>query len=250
MPLLENFEGEVLQKEFAEVKEITKEDAENLIMKYEWLPTFGRSIIKSYGLYYHDELIGAISFRRPYTLNSSKFLFGREYADIVCVLQRGACIPSAPHNSSSYLISQGCNMLRKSTSYRAIIAYGDEDAGEIGTVYQSQGWMYTGTTGGKAEFIYTKNGAETRMDGRGARGFAKRNGLPKPSMKRLEGEGRFAGKSSLKHRYVTIIGARAEKKSLKKLMRVEVLEYPHRKNMPKKHNIALAKEGKEMDFIR
>jgi len=244
MPLPRDFDKPVLDKKRAVFSLVKPEVAKSLIMKYEWLPTFGRSIVKCYGLFYNFtdryvdwtfyDLIGAVAFRRPYTLNSAKFVAGPDHASSVCVLQRGACVPNAPHNSSSYLISKAVKRLYRDTAYRFVIAYADEDAGEIGSVYQGSNWLYTGTTGGKAEFMYDG----VRMDGRKARGYAKKRGLPRPSMNGPE----FAGLSSLKHRYVTAA------KNKRKLLKVESLPYPKRTEGMKKHNIALAKEGKEMTY--
>jgi hypothetical protein len=207
-----------LDKTRAEVRQISLDDAEELIMKYEWLDTFGTKIFMAYGLFYDGEIGGAVAFSRPYTPQSANFIAGKEYGDRVCVLARGVCRPDMPNNSSSYLISNSLNQLWKDTDYRIVLAYADERAGEVGKVYQASNWMYIGATKKHAEFKYDGR----VMHGKSARAYCKRNNLPPPSYNGEE----FAGFSPPKHRYIQIIGDKREVREIKENLRVKPRPYP------------------------
>lgn len=223
----------MLDKTTVTVKEILLGDAKDLIMKYEWLPTFGNRMFKAYGLFINGKVIGAVSYSRPYTKGSAEFICGLEYSKKMCILGRGVCEPNSPHNASSYLISKSLKLLAEATDYRIVMAYADERAGEIGTVYQAASWMYIGTTKKHYEFEYDGK----VMHGKSARSYAKRHGLKPPSKFGKE----FAGISPIKHRYIKFIGDKSDKKQLMKLLKVNILNYPKRNDNMPKHKIAKIK---------
>jgi len=214
------------------VKEISKKEAKELIMRYEWLDTFGSRVLHCLGLYINGELAGAVSFARVPTMNSADGICGREYRDKVIFLQRGAISPNFPNNCSSFLISNACKLIGEK-GYNIIYAYADERAGEIGTVYQACNWIYTGKTKQHAEFFI---GGKWRH-GKGARDYCKKHNLPHPSVNR--DKWRNGGQ---KHRYITFVGENKNvRKNIKFLLRYKVLSYPKRKEDNPKHIIAKLK---------
>jgi hypothetical protein len=138
------------------VEQITRKDAEKIIMRYEWLgsmPQVGKAF---YGLFTpgkhvigSHELIGVACFGLGPSPQSRDFC-GKENRDRVICLERGACAPVQPKtgkhsdNTASYLIANACKAAYKDHGWGAFFAYSDVEAGEIGTVYQACGWSYIG----------------------------------------------------------------------------------------------------------
>ena len=125
------------------VEQITSEQAKQVILKYEWLGTMGRSVA-TYGLWTpDDELIGASVFGWPSAVQS-RDICGVEHRELAICLERGACVHWAPPNAASFLISQSVKQASRDHGWLIFYAYADPEAGEIGTVYQACNWLYIG----------------------------------------------------------------------------------------------------------
>jgi len=147
----------VVGLEHATVVEISYEKAKQVILKYEWLGNMG-STERSFGLILDGELAGVCCFGATAGTETARSVCGEEWAQYVVTLCRGACCHWADPHSASYLISRACKLMansgRTTRSGKVFlpayifVAYSDTDAGEIGTVYQSLNWAYTGKTSG------------------------------------------------------------------------------------------------------
>lgn len=105
------------------------------------------------------------------------------------------------------------------------MAYGDPDAGEVGTIYQACGWLYLGQHGthglsrsewkrpGSTRWISERNLATHGFTGSGA-------------WARARAAGWVSRVRPSKHRYVWLEGARA--RALRKLIADRVEPYPTR----------------------
>lgn len=143
--------------ENAIVVEISYEKAKPIILQYEWLKTMG-STERAIGLILDGELAGVVCFGKTGGTETAKSVCGEEWAQHVVTLCRGACCHWSHPHSASYLISRACKLMansgRTTKSGKVFppayifVAYSDTDAGEIGTVYQSLNWAYTGKTSG------------------------------------------------------------------------------------------------------
>jgi hypothetical protein len=141
----------------AVVVEISYEKAKEIILKYEWLQTMG-STERCVGLVLDGELAGVCCFGKTGGTETAKSVCGEKWAQHVVTLCRGACCHWSHPHSASYLISRACKLMasggRTTRSGKVFppayifVAYSDTDAGEIGTVYQSLNWAYTGKTSG------------------------------------------------------------------------------------------------------
>jgi hypothetical protein len=122
------------------VETITCEEATPIILDFEWLGNIGNGT-DFVGLYSPDrELVGVACFGYgPATENMRTLLGG----PALC-LERGACVPHAPENAASYLISHACRLVCRITGVSRFFAYGDPSAGEYGAVYQAANWVYLG----------------------------------------------------------------------------------------------------------
>lgn len=132
----------------ASVREVTKKQAERVILTYEWLGTMAPTTYH-YGMFFGDVLggvtcvgghicIGGNPPFRQFGIDRSRLLF----------LARGACAHWTPPGSASKLIAWTTRLLERGSVGDVLLAYGDPEAGEIGTVYQACGWSYIGRTGG------------------------------------------------------------------------------------------------------
>jgi hypothetical protein len=134
------------------VCEIPYQTAKELIERYEWLGTMGTTDFQ-FGLYFGEHLAGAVCFGRTAGTKTAKSVCGEKYAHLVKVLNRGACVHWAHKHSASFLDSTACKQMAKK-GYNIFIGYSDPAANEVGTIYQSMGWLYCGTTGRASGFIW------------------------------------------------------------------------------------------------
>lgn len=128
----------------AMVRPVSRKLAEQIILKYEWLGTMAMTGYH-YGLFFGKycagvccyaagAATGGVNSHKPFRVESFEF----------SVLARGACVHWAPRGSNSKLVSWSARLFADDTSAKVVIAYSDEDAGEIGTIYQACNWVYIG----------------------------------------------------------------------------------------------------------
>lgn len=121
-------------------KQITYNQAKEVILEYEWLGTMPSQVVCSFGIFYDDILAGAVCFSDVRQQNKMTFL-----KRPAIILARGACVHWAHKHSASKLISFAVSNL-DSDKYHFVLAYSDPEAGEIGTVYQACNWKCVGTS--------------------------------------------------------------------------------------------------------
>ena len=205
-----------------EVGVITKQDAEKIILRYEWLGAIGRASLFA-GLYSPvGEIHGAACFGWGPSGPIRKLI-----GEPALCLERGACVHYAPRNAASFLITYACRLMETLTGTAIFFAYGDPEAGEYGGVYQAANWVYLGQgLDGKAgrskrSFVLApgldpsnpanwRTTRELRRDGRRL-GFAE-----------AREQGWIIAKREAKHVYATHVGR--ERKAWRRTM--PTLAYP------------------------
>jgi hypothetical protein len=122
------------------VESIPNADAKWLILRYEWLGTMPRRAY-SYGLKSASgALLGVAVF--GFTMSpESRDVCGRDNRHLAICLERGACVPDAPANSASFLISRAVKLAAADHGFRIFYAYADPEAGEHGTIYSALNWL-------------------------------------------------------------------------------------------------------------
>jgi hypothetical protein len=118
---------------------ISRQDALQIILRYEWLGNIGRT----------SHFIGLLSPTREL---QGVACFGHGPAGYVRALigsparclERGACVHWAPPNAASFLINHACKLMYRITKVSLFFAYADPMAGEYGGVYQAANWAYLG----------------------------------------------------------------------------------------------------------
>jgi hypothetical protein len=132
------------------VREITKDEAETIILKYEWLQSMGRGVEACYGLFSPEgELMGANALGSMGG-GVGYVVLGKE-KQTVC-LQRGVCVPHAPKNAGSFFTRATCKQAHIDHGWSIFFAYSDtHNASEVGTLYQSLNWYYIGEDVGRSK---------------------------------------------------------------------------------------------------
>jgi len=148
--------------ENAFVREITREQAETIITRYEWLKNMG-STRWSMGLFFRhptngqEYLAGVACFGDTGGTNVYSAICGEEWKRRAITLVRGACVAWADRviqkdgkvhtgAAASFLINRACRLMVEK-GFNIFIGYSDVDASEVGTVYQAAGWYYVGRGG-------------------------------------------------------------------------------------------------------
>jgi len=215
------------------IEEISFDQAKNIIEKYEWLGTMGTTEI-SYGLICGGAIVGVACFGRTAGTNASSSVFGQDRDVGVMTLCRGACVHFAHEHSASHLISAACQNIADKGIAKALLAYSDPEAGEIGTVYQACNWIYTGMTSPTEKF---RTPAGDVKDARLVSAYTRdrRGGVMKYKRSRAEqkiimiNSGHTFFKGHSKHRYIGVYGGTpSEKRGLLKKVKYGSHPYPKR----------------------
>ncbi len=125
-------------------------ELQKFITRYEWMGTLGQFPTHRFMLTYKDVIVSALVMSLP---NAFSKLLGADTHKIERLISRGACVSWAPKNTASTIISRSIRWMVKNTPYRLFTAYSDEEAGEIGTVYQASNFYYLGQTFGAGNYL-------------------------------------------------------------------------------------------------
>lgn len=129
------------------VKEISYNDAKQVIDRYEWLGCMPVCVKHCFGIFFPHKtemkwLLGGVTvFSSEYAENTGvwdKYGFGGK----IILLARGVCVHFCPKNTNSHLIMESIKKLP--TQYEVITCTVDNLAGEVGTIYQSCNFIYVG----------------------------------------------------------------------------------------------------------
>ena len=240
----------------AVVREIDRETAKAIILKYEWLGNLGAARY-FFGLYHGNYIAGVAAFGDTFGTRVSASVCGSGHANKVITLVRGACVHWAHPHAASFLITRACELMVV-RGFNIFLAYGDPQAGEIGTVYQSANWTYCGLTQPTMKFrrpdgkifdarhlqLLTRDRSNKRLlqallnrgirelDGRPIKGSLDEPYIQKMSRQemkaKLESEGCVFFLGEAKHRYVHFAGDRRTVRALKKALRWGRFPFPKR----------------------
>ena len=245
--------NEDMKREFARdfsnatVRQISRKEAEPLILKYEWLGTCPSSVRWFHGLFFGPHLAGVEGFGSTVGSHVAAAIAGKRHADRVCELTRGACLPWADNPveshgrlhtgaAASFLISKACERMAEEHGKNIVVMYSDPRAGEIGTCYQSVNAIYTGMTSAVEQFKMpdgsvhdckqVSNLSRDRCDQRGNTVSYKHSRETQRLLLLEQGAEFYMGVA--KHRYVLISGDRRTRTMLHAALKLPSLPYPKR----------------------
>jgi hypothetical protein len=209
-------------------REISRVEAKQIILEYEWLGTMGLTQT-FFGAYLDGILSGVVAFGFFQAMNTSKYkkFIGEKYKDHGCQLTRGASAYWAHPHTGSMLIGFALREMGK-RGYKYAVAFSDPDAGEVGILYQATNWIYIGATNDKHWDIYDKESRKCVLNDRDAFKQLGFRGRKKLSEYISDKPGLELRERKPKARYIKPIGTKRENKEMLKYLIPNSLMYPKR----------------------
>lgn len=209
------------------VEPVSLTEARVLIEAFEYLGTMNNRPRAVYGLRSPTgELLGVASFGSP---------MGNLGVGAIA-LERGACVPWAPKDAASYLISRAVKLAHAEHAWHTFAAYADPEAGEMGTIYQALNWRYVGQGVGHsgARIVWKKPGTDRWVDERHLRRSGFRG---KGASDRARAAGWESSTLPAKHKFCTFVGPDARTLEAAMLERLGLEAWPKAPRRPS-HNRA------------
>lgn len=166
------------------IDNITKKQAENLLLQYHYLKDISKSFKSgyNYGLFKHNEfsplniggLQGVCIFTGLPVPEVAKGAFGLERNEQQGLFELSRlCIhpstQSCEHNITSWFVSKAIRQFRRDTEVKAILSYADSDH-HSGTIYRACNFKYYGLTDRKKDFYYSDGTKHSRGKVKGEEG--------------------------------------------------------------------------------
>lgn len=141
----------------AVVRPVSRRLAEQVILKYEWLGTMAQTG-HHFGIFFGAYCAGVTCVAAGAATGgvNSHCELGLLSSQLG-TLARGACVHWAPRGCNSKLVSWTCRLIARA-GIKAVLAYSDTDAGEVGTIYQACSWFYIGRSKPGTEQYVAPNG--------------------------------------------------------------------------------------------
>lgn len=211
------------------VREITYNEAKQVIDKYEWLGCMPVCVRHCYGLFFPSKksngyLLGGVTvFSQEYAENTGVWdKYG--YTGKIILLARGVNLHFCPKNANSHLIMESIKLLPP--QYEVVTCTIDNLAGEVGTIYQACNFVYVGA------MRKAKSRVGCIINGKlyGSRALRQKFGTQsKAEILRLHPEARFVEQKS-KDRYFCFRGDRKTRRANMAAIADLVKPYPKRGN--------------------
>lgn len=148
------------------------------------------------------QLKACITYGIPASFQLCFGICGKEYEHQVLELNR-LCRTDDFHEPLSKLVSFSLKELGKIGNF-VIVSFADTAMNHVGYIYQATNFLYTGKT-------------KKRTD---------RHSADNKHSRHADGNGNFRKIRSPKHRYITFVGTKSEKKKMRKNLKYEILPYP------------------------
>lgn len=196
------------------VAAVSTRDVAEFCERWHYTGTSGNDMWR-FGLWIGPTLLGVVSYNLP-TRAVCESVFGPEHFDRVWHMGRLVMADVAPSNSESRLIAGSLSLISiNHPSTWAVVTYAATDQGHVGYVYQATNAIYTGTGGDPTYYIDEAgnrrgthlNAAHISPRRASEMGWRKVDGGPK-------------------HRYVYVLGNKAERRARRALLRLPSLPYP------------------------
>jgi hypothetical protein len=173
------------------------------------------SISYAYGLFLDGNLVGAVTYGTPASSTLCRGVCGDEWQSNVLELNR-LVLENNTKNEASRLVGASLRML---PSPKVIVSYADTAQSHTGTVYQATNFLYTGMS---SKFKDPRvRGLEHQHHATYAHGLTN-----KQVVEKFGEENVYFVERSPKHRYITFVGDKRQKKAMMKALRYPVHPYP------------------------
>lgn len=145
-----------------DIKEISKEDALEMIQKYHYSNTLPKLNKYFLGFFLEEELAGVVTLgwgTRPRHTIQRMFpsLDTKDYLEIGRMCMKD----EMPRNSESQMLSQLVKWMKKNLpEIKVLFTWADGMVGKVGYVYQASNFIYAGYSGGE---MYMKDGVKLHV---------------------------------------------------------------------------------------
>lgn len=176
-----------------------------------------------WGLFLEETLVGVCAFATPSSEAVRSSVFGEDHKDKVTELHRLHTRDGLPKNTESWFVAQSIRGLREyRPKLRALISFADSTEGHVGYIYQALNALYCGTTG-RATFF---------RDPEGRLRHPRQSGV-NVSREDALSWGWVPERRESKHRYVLLIGSRAQRRWARRNLLLERYDFPKTKEAVK-----------------
>jgi len=135
------------------VRVIKKETASNAYIRWHYFGSKGFLATYNYGVYFNNEIVGAISFGIP-NAGNIKGLYTKDTQGEYLELTRLALSEVCPKNSESRVIGITLRLLHKMLpTLKGIISYADTAQNHTGIIYKASNFKYLGLTAQKTDLF-------------------------------------------------------------------------------------------------
>jgi hypothetical protein len=196
------------------VQEIHSTEAHDMILNYHYAKRIP-SITYAYGLFYDAELVGVVTYGTPPSSTLCRGVCGDQYQSKVVELNR-LVLKYNKTNEASKLVGASLRLLPQPT---IVVSFADTAQNHTGYVYQATNFLYTGLSSAFRD--PRVKGLEHQHHTTYAHGMTNKQVIEK-----YGDENVYFVDRSRKHRYVTFVGNKTQKKELRQALRYKVLPYP------------------------
>ncbi len=173
------------------------------------------SISYAYGLFDNNQLVGVVCYGTPASSTLCRGICGDEWQKYVLELNRLVLLNNKP-NEASRLVAASFKLL---PSPRIIVSFADTAQNHQGIVYQATNFIYTGLS---AKFRDPRvKGLEHQHHATYGHGLSNQQIIEKYGAENV-----YFVERSRKHRYITFIGNKTEKKAMRCALRYKQMPYP------------------------
>jgi hypothetical protein len=201
------------------VRQIPNKDAHWLLLNIHYAKRIP-SISYTFGLFERSELVGVVCYGTPASSPLRRGICGEKWETIVLELNRLCLINNKP-NEASRLVGFS---LRLIPSPRIVISFADTEQNHLGIVYQATNFLYTGLSAKRTDW---KIRGQEHLHGITIADKVRHSATSRAeALRAVYGEDFYIKERSRKHRYVTFVGNKKQKRQLISDLRYPIVPYP------------------------
>ena len=135
------------------VKPVAIQQVKNFIEQWHYSKNVnGLNISNVFGLFYKNQLLGAIIYGSLSMANTWQ-KYGSKENEVV-ELKRLCCVDNTKKNTESFFIGKTIKFLKKFTKYKIIVSYADPFYKHSGTIYKATNFKHKGYTAKSKVILY------------------------------------------------------------------------------------------------
>lgn len=164
--------GNNLHKDNYSVRIVELKTCQAMVRRYHRQGGGSNTATFRHGLFHNDcpdeDCCMGIAWWIPPTKGAAIATYSGDWRRVLS-LTRLVCIPDAPRNSASFLLSRSINMIKKDKRWECLVTYASQRFGHNGAIYKATNWERVGMTKPEAtwvdregQYVARKAGPKTR----------------------------------------------------------------------------------------